>query len=130
MTAAKRLGGTVLVVDDDETVRHVVQLIAARLFDEVVSAKDGGQAQALLTSRTFDAVVSDLRMPTASGIDLLRFVRERGAATPFLIISGLAEEEDEHEIAELDGRLLRKPFGAEQLSRAIVACVEGLEQPR
>ena len=70
----------VLVVDDEESVRHVVGRVLARRGHVVHDAVDGNEALALLRDARdpYDVIVSDLRMPGMGGDELLARLRERG----------------------------------------------------
>ncbi len=81
----------VLLVDDDPLVRECV----ARLLDEgsfsVVSCGEAREALASLRSTPVDAVLSDVRMPGLSGLDLLGEVRSFDPQIPVLLMTGYAD---------------------------------------
>lgn len=79
---------TILVVDDDPMVLRVTCKRLERCGYRVVACGGGSQALARLEEETFDAVVSDVRMPGTTGMDLLRAVRERGLTIPVLLVTG------------------------------------------
>ncbi|BDU78848.1 sigma-54-dependent transcriptional regulator [Mesoterricola sediminis] len=84
---------TVLIVEDEPGFRDVLQMgLAPQGFD---SQPAGGLAEAcqLLSSRAFDAVVSDLRLKDGSGIDLLTWMKARGLETPVVIMTAYATTE-------------------------------------
>lgn len=101
---------TVLVVDDDEPVRAV---ITALLSDEgygVRSAHDGLEALAILGAAPIDAVVSDVKMPRLDGFGLVRRMRERGYATPVVLMSAVHHSGDAPGVP-----FVPKPFDADVL---------------
>lgn len=67
----------VLVVDDEATVRKCVRLSLVSDGIECDEAADGSQALDLLNEHVYDLVLTDLEMPTLSGMELLRAVRNR-----------------------------------------------------
>jgi EAL domain-containing protein (putative c-di-GMP-specific phosphodiesterase class I) len=86
---AERRGGRVLVVDDEEAIRNVFKRVLAQDGHEVVTARDGREAlQWLVQCSALDAIVSDIRMPEMSGLELLCAVRERDMDLPVLLITG------------------------------------------
>ena len=97
--SAERGRYTVLVVDDSVTTRmlHQSALEAAGFF--VHTAGDGELALRLLSSRVFDAVVADVRMPKMSGFELSRAIRTnpRLKHLPLLLCTSLEGEEEERE---------------------------------
>jgi DNA-binding NtrC family response regulator len=80
-------GDEVLVVDDDGVFRHVV---AERLADHGAFVEEEGSvagAIAALERRDVDVVLCDLRMPGATGLDLLAYLVGRGFAGRFVLMS-------------------------------------------
>jgi DNA-binding NtrC family response regulator len=75
-----------LLVEDDESFRLLFSKILVNLGYGLSVAHDGLAGQALLNSSKFDAVISDIRMPNLSGIDLLKWFRERDKETPFILM--------------------------------------------
>ena len=85
--------GTVLVADDEAAIR---ESLAAVLRDEgytVVDVADGEAAIKALEESEFDLVIADLRMPGASGIDVLRRTRELAPQSLVLLITAYASIE-------------------------------------
>jgi CheY-like chemotaxis protein len=108
-----------MVVDDEPFVRTLCRRMLEEAGYQVVEAGDGLDALALIAELgRVDAVVTDLRMPNMDGFALAAYLACHYPRIPRLIISGFDQHSED--VAEL-GRLLLKPFGAEQL-------VEGLRQ--
>ena len=83
----------VLVVDDKP---NMVTLLARVLGDgfEVETAPDGARALALVASRPWDVVLTDIRMPGADGFELLAAVKARAPATEVVLMTGYATVQD------------------------------------
>jgi CheY-like chemotaxis protein len=114
-------GETVLVVEDDERVRRLTALRLKELGYRVLEAGDGAVALAVLAETPdIDIVFSDLVMPGGiSGFDLARQLRERYPATCVILTSGYsAEILNQADLAELDFKVLRKPYRQADLARA------------
>lgn len=83
----------VLVVEDNEKFRNELRSLITNLDHEVVVAEDGRQAVELLykdgdtLDPSFNAVITDMRMPNMSGLKLLQFLNERRATLPCLLHS-------------------------------------------
>ncbi len=76
---------SILVVDDEPAQR---QFLRAALRDhDVVSVASGEEARQLLSSRSFDLVITDQKMPGMSGIELLGWIKEQAPETPVLILT-------------------------------------------
>jgi PAS domain S-box-containing protein len=112
------LQGTVLVVDDEESVRRTVGRSLERMGCKVLVAEDGAVAvDRLRTSlRPIDLVLLDLSMPKMDGVQTLRELRRLCPDLPILLMSGFAAT---HALArfgehQLSG-FLQKPFNVKQL---------------
>lgn len=109
----------VLVVEDDSMVRQLLLRAARSICQDVTAAEGGQEAMLLLQQHSYDVVVSDLKMPGVSGLDVLRFARQQQPAARLLAISGFVDVEDEEAITQLGARVLPKPFGYGQLRQAL-----------
>ncbi len=68
MAQKKRL----LIIDDEENLRHLLRSILEKEGYEVCLAADGQQGLALLEEQDFDMILCDLRMPRMDGIEFLK----------------------------------------------------------
>lgn len=113
-----RLGGatTVLVVDDDITVRAVTTITLEGAGYLVVAAEDGRQAITKYQQHHDElaAVLFDISMPELSGDQAFRELRQLGAEVPIIISSGSSEEEARDLVPGLSG-FIQKPYKAEDL---------------
>lgn len=82
---------TVLVVDDNRDHSHALAKIFERAGYHVTAASDGQEALRILTERLCDLVITDLRMPRMSGLDLLRNIRAMSPHLPVLIVTAFGE---------------------------------------
>lgn len=80
------------MADDDQSVR--ISLAANLELEgyQVTEASDGGEALALIASREFDLVVSDMVMPVANGVEVLRGLKRLRPDTPLILISAFVSE--------------------------------------
>ena len=105
----------VLVVDDDERLRALLQKYLSQNGFRVSVAPGAGEARALLKSMAFDLLIVDVMMPGESGLDLTRSVRAQ-SQVPILMLT--ARGEAEHRIAGLEhgaDDYLPKPFEPREL---------------
>jgi CheY-like chemotaxis protein len=105
----------ILVVDDDDEVRHVTASFLNGFGYRETEAKDGSAALALLKTGEFDLVVADLAMPGMTGIDLMEAIRRSGLSIPILIVTGHAEAVP----IPPDIAVLRKPFDSAELAAQV-----------
>ncbi|MDR3395004.1 MAG: sigma-54 dependent transcriptional regulator [Parasulfuritortus sp.] len=77
----------ILVVDDEDKMRRLLEMALLAMGYDVVQAADGNEALARFAEGTFDLVLTDLRMPNLDGIGLLRALRERGEEIPVVVLT-------------------------------------------
>jgi CheY-like chemotaxis protein len=113
-------GLRVVLVDDDEDVRDVIQIIMEGQGARVVPAADAETALAVLESMTPDILVSDIRMPRHDGWWLVNQARSQGFldGVPTLAVTGF-----DVTLQQLDARTfdeyLRKPVDAHHLCMTV-----------
>jgi putative nucleotidyltransferase with HDIG domain len=81
----------VLIVDDEERVVKLLAEVLRRCDYSCVGCKSGEEALALLNTEKFDVVLCDLRMPTMSGLEVLRIARAIDRRVGFVIVTGEAD---------------------------------------
>jgi two-component system response regulator AtoC len=106
----------ILVVDDDERLRHTLGLLLRNLGHEALTAADLGAAEVVLREREVDLVVSDLRMPGGSGLDLLDVAQRVAPGTPVIMLTAYGTVETAVQ-AMRNGAVdyLLKPFDAGEM---------------
>lgn len=109
----------ILVVDDEESLRLTFQMFLSREgYGLVEVASTFGEALALIDKRDFDLVVSDIVMDGASGIDLLRTIKEKGVECPVVMVTGYPNINTAAEAVRLGAfDYLAKPVKKEDLLR-------------
>jgi PAS domain S-box-containing protein len=114
-------GETILLVEDEESLRAMASRILARNGYQVCAAEDGADAvrRAADPACPVDLLVTDMVMPGMLGVEVVARVRETRPQLPVLFISGYAQQVlDFHGIAAQDHDILQKPFAeAALLSR-------------
>jgi two-component system cell cycle sensor histidine kinase/response regulator CckA len=112
------LNKTVLLADDEPTVRIVVEKILRSAGYQVIATNSGAEAtdRAEKHAGEIDVLLSDIVMPGVSGVDLAKRLQKSRPETKVLLMSGYFPEELEF----LDGwKFLRKPFSPGVLTKAI-----------
>jgi DNA-binding response OmpR family regulator len=106
---------TVLVVDDEATVRDVVGQYLARDGFRVVSTGDGREVMGLVERETPELVVLDVMLPGIGGLDLCREIRTRWAV-PVILLTARSDESDRIVGLELGADdYVTKPFSPREL---------------
>ncbi|MCZ6658515.1 MAG: Hpt domain-containing protein [Gammaproteobacteria bacterium] len=112
----------VMVVDDSVTVRKVTSRLLERQGMEVVVAKDGVEAVAMLQERRPDIMLLDIEMPRMDGFEVARLVRhdERLGTLPIIMLSSRTGEKHQEHANELGvNKFLGKPFQENELLATI-----------
>ena len=119
--APEKVGGRVLVVDDNSVNRKILARQLELAGASTDAAAGGEEALELWRTGRYDLVLADLQMPTMDGFELARRIRQSEAAerrtrTPILAVtaSALEEQERRSRAVGMDG-LITKPIGIEQL---------------
>ncbi len=105
-----------LIVDDDERIRGLLQKFLIRQGFWVTSARDAEHARRVLAGLEFDLIVMDVMMPGEDGISLTRSLRSAEISTPILLLTAKGETEDR--ISGLEAGAddyLAKPFEPKEL---------------
>jgi PAS domain S-box-containing protein len=114
---------TVLVLEDDVSVRHISVRVLRKLGYEVIEAANGDDAQRLIRSgkgHKVDLLLTDMVMPQMSGRDFADWLRKASPHTKVVYVSGYLEE-SLHPGERLDPEMffLPKPFDPEQLAQKV-----------
>lgn len=119
-----QLGGQrILVVDDNEHVRSVVQRSLTKAGAAVSTAVNGHDALAVLASadNEFDLILTDIDMPVMGGEELTIALRNAGYQIPIACMSGFLRPEKEQQLREVldGGMILNKPLSATEVVTAV-----------
>ncbi|MCL4819753.1 MAG: response regulator [Vicinamibacteria bacterium] len=125
--SADRLGGRILVVDDNETNRDVLGKRLKRDGYEVATAEDGLLAMQMMADEEFDLVLLDIMMPIINGYQVLERMKQdpRLRHLPVIMISALDDIDGIVRCIEMGAEdYLPKPFNPTILKARIGACLE------
>ena len=119
MSATSTGTTTVLVVDDEPTVREVVAGYLRRDGHDVLEAADGVAAMELFATDPPDLIVLDMMLPGVNGLDILRRVRA-ASDVPVIMLTARAEESDRVAGLELGADdYVVKPFSPRELAARV-----------
>jgi EAL domain-containing protein (putative c-di-GMP-specific phosphodiesterase class I) len=115
----------VLVADDEDALRRGIARMLENAGFEVETAEDGLKATEILARQSFDAVLTDVRMPGLSGIGVLRAVRERDLEVPVLLMTGSPDVASAVEALRYGASdYITKPIDAAVLERKVRRAVD------
>jgi two-component system NtrC family response regulator len=112
-------GDRALVIDDDAAVREVVGELLVALGWAVDVAPDGPHGLARFDPGRHRLVITDLRMPGMSGLEVAEWVRGQTPATAVILMSGMISIGTVERARELGVRLLPKPIELNTLERVV-----------
>ncbi|MEJ5243150.1 MAG: sigma-54 dependent transcriptional regulator [Desulfomicrobiaceae bacterium] len=106
----------ILIVDDDLSLREVLEIALSRARHQVRLAADIASAWKTLERESVDLALVDLRLGTESGLELLRRMHEAGLHTPTIMITAYADTKSAMEAIRLGARdYIPKPFELDEL---------------
>lgn len=110
--------GTILLVEDDRSIRRYLEVILQRAGYSVIAAADGLEAMKAALASSIDAVVTDAIMPHLNGYELCRFLRRHPKLSrlPVILLSGLDRADSSHAEEVRADVYLAKPVRPEELT--------------
>jgi CheY-like chemotaxis protein len=117
-----RRSGSILLVEDEAPVREMTRRILGRAGYAVTACEDGPSAIAAAGKRTdsFDVLLTDVVMPTMSGIELALWMLERHPRSAIVLLSGYtADSLDLERLLARGARFVTKPVSSGELLQAI-----------
>jgi two-component system, NtrC family, response regulator PilR len=128
----KRESPKILVVDDEKSICELLEITFRKEGYKVETVNSSDGAKRKLESQIFDIIISDIRMPGATGVDLLKFAQEISPSSFFLLMTGVPALETA--IAALnagaDRYVIKGDALVDQLRRAVTEVSESLRWKR
>ncbi len=110
----------ILAIEDDQRMRELLKEILSRNGCSVFTAKNGEEGIGLLERRTFDLIITDLKMPDIDGITILSKARELNPENLVIVITAYGTVESAIEAMKLGAYdYIQKPFEPEELMLVI-----------
>jgi two-component system response regulator PilR (NtrC family) len=115
----------ILVVDDERSMRELLAITLKQAGYDVVLAEGGETAIAALRTDAFDLVITDLRMRTLTGLDVLRAAKEASPRTVVLVMTAYASTETAVEAMKLGAYdYITKPFKLDEMRLTLDKALE------
>jgi len=127
-------GVKILIVDDEPDLRDILCSRLQMEGSHVTLAENGESALKVLARNHFDAVISDIRMPGGSGIELLEALQAmqnkdiKRTLPAVILISGFSDLAQKDALARGAAALLVKPFDLDDMITAVWDAVKNKEQ--
>ncbi len=123
-------GLSVLIADDEPTIRDTIAAVLAKAGAMTVTVSDGNEAIRLLRTQLFDLVLSDIKMPSKNGYEVFAVAKAANARTPVILITGFGYDPD-HQIVRASkeglGGVLFKPFEVAKLMEVVHQSLQASE---
>ncbi len=120
--------GNILIVDDEKSMRDFLRIMLKKEGFDVSVAENGKEAIQLVRSEPFDLVLTDMKMPGAEGLDVLKEVNKASPHTPVILITAYATTESAVEAMKSGAYdYVTKPFNVDEIKLVIK---KGLERKR
>ncbi len=112
---------SILVVDDEvHMLRLLERILGGATPHEVVCTPNSLEVPRILEGRSFDLVIADLKMPGLDGLDLLRWLREKGRPEELIMITAFGSLESTMEALKMGAfDYITKPFKKDQILLAV-----------
>ena len=122
---------TLLYVEDEEGIRNNINDILKHLFKEIYIAKNAKEAYALYEANKPDLIITDIKMPNETGIELIRRIRKRDSKVRVIITSAHTDLNYMLEATELHLiKYIVKPITEFKLNEALEAFIKSYESAR
>jgi len=110
----------ILVVDDEQSMRDFLKILLVKEGHEVITAEDGHKALTCIQKESFDLVISDIRMPRMTGLELLEAAKRLLPDLPVIMITAFASPNDAVQ-AMKNGAFdyISKPFNVDEIKSVI-----------
>jgi DNA-binding NtrC family response regulator len=121
----------ILIVDDEASIRNsLLESLTTEGYD-ADSAESGEEALAKCHGTVFDLVITDLRLPGVTGLDILKALRNQGNATPVIMMTAYGEVDIAVE-AMREGAydFIRKPFKLTAIKKQVRAALKATVEPK
>ncbi len=118
----------ILIVDDEQSYRQLLTHIFELDGHSVRTARNGREGLEALDAEAADVVISDVRMPDMTGIEMLRAIRETQSDLGLILMTAFSSVEDAREAFKLGAEdFIQKPFDVEELKLIVRKVLEKQE---
>lgn len=119
---------TILIVDDEKSMRDFLKILLTKEGYHVIAAGDGNQALTALGKNRVDLVISDIRMPGMGGLELLAKVKDEADDIPVIMITAFASPNDAVQAMKSGAYdYISKPFNVDEIKSVIYTATNRTE---
>jgi two-component system, NtrC family, response regulator PilR len=115
---------TILVIDDEKSIRDMLAIMLKRQGYHVSLAENGKTAINAINKNVFDLVISDIRLPDTNGIEILKHSKKVSPETEFILITAFASQDTAVEAVKNGAAdYIYKPFDIDDLKIKVGKCI-------
>ena len=115
----------ILIIDDEDFILQLSSDILSKSDYAVSTASDGRQGIKLLDNDRFDLILTDIKMPNITGLDVIRHVRTSNKEMPIIVITGHGTLDIAIDSLRLGAQgFILKPFTPAELRNAVTEALE------
>ena len=122
--------GNILVVDDESSICTMLDIALRRDGHRVETVTSGNAAKQKIESALYDVIISDIRMPGATGIEVLKHARQTSPDTAFMLITAFVDADAAMDAAKAGGVfdfVLKGPAVAEQVKMSVRRAMQQID---
>lgn len=121
----------ILYVEDNDALRQEMKFFLSDIFEEIDEACNGKEGLDKLATKTYDLVISDIRMPVMDGIEMIKHIKERYPKQPILVTSAHNEVAYLVKLINLDvENFITKPLQGEHILRVLHHVIKNIKREK
>ena len=110
------MNNRILVVDDEESLRTILNKELSKAGYDVTCASDGEEAISFFRKDKFDLALLDIKMPTVDGIEVLKFIQKSIPQMKVIMLTGFADLKNAMQAKEFGAQdFITKPYSIEDI---------------
>ncbi|WP_126246734.1 response regulator transcription factor [Chitinophaga rhizosphaerae] len=107
----------ILIAEDDNLIRKTIEIKLAKDGYEIISCSEGNQALESIRSEKPDIVLTDIMLPSVSGLEIVSAIKQEGSPIKVIVLSTMGQENIVEEAFRLGADdYMTKPFSLTELS--------------
>ncbi len=120
---------TILLAEDDQSVRESFERILLLFVDHVYCARDGEEALNLFEKYSPDIIITDIKMPKLNGLEFIKKIRQVDSDTPIIVTSAYTDQNFLLESIKLSlVDYIVKPIKETQLDKLLIECAKSFRK--
>ena len=120
----KKTAKTLFIIEDDNQVLSMMKNYFEYLGYKILTASNGMEGLKMVTSESYDLVITDIVMPYVSGVGILTVIKEKTPNIPVIAITAYGKNPERLAAERQADVVLRKPFEMEKLKDRVAKLLE------